>query len=118
MFKLIRKTHMSWSHIKTNNTRKCTIDENIVEKTSIAECFEPLYNLVYKGCYVPLGVLDMAFLLPFQTVPFLTISTEKKKQVYVFCIFYTGVFTLASEALLKLLLLIRKEKKYKTTSEK
>lgn len=68
------------------------MDESMAEKESIAELFEPLYNLGYNGCYVPLGALHMAFLLPFQTVPLLTISTERKKQVYVFCIFYTGLF--------------------------
>lgn len=94
------------------------MDESMAEKESIAELFGPLYNLGYNGCYVPLGALHMAFLLPFQTVPLLTISTERKKQVYVFCIFYAGLFTMASEAILRLLLLIRKEKKYKSTSKK
>lgn len=85
------------------------MDESTAEKESIAELFEPLYNLVYKGCCMSLGVLDMAFLLPFQTVPLLNISTERKKQIYVFFIFYTGLFTLASEAILRLVLLIREK---------
>lgn len=96
------------------------MDESTTQKESIVELFEPLCNLsiTYKGCYVPLDVLEKAFLLPFQTAPLLTVSTERKKQVYVFYIFYTGLFTLAPEVVLRLLLLKRKEKKYKKTSKK
>lgn len=66
---------------------------------------------------MPLDVLDTAFLSPLQTAPLLIISTETKEQVYVFCLFYTGLLTLASEAILRLLFLIQKEKNYKNTSE-
>lgn len=53
---------MSWRHIKTNNTGKCTTDESTDQKERTAELFELLYNPVYKGCYMLLNVPNMAFL--------------------------------------------------------
>jgi len=41
----------------------------MAEKESVAELFENLCILVYKGCYVPLGVLDMMFHCPSRLYP-------------------------------------------------